>query len=90
VVILNRPRRALADGFALDKVLSINDLVRSDNIFFAATGITGGEFLEGVQFIGDRAVTHSMVLRSATGTMRRIQAIHHPDKIKDIRQAIEP
>jgi fructose-1,6-bisphosphatase II len=81
--------RGIAEGLDLDKVLVTDDLVSSENIFFAATGITGGEFLEGVQFIGDRAVTHSIVLRSATGTMRRIEAIHQPSKVKRLHQAID-
>lgn len=81
--------RGIAEGLDLDKVLVTDDLVSSENIFFAATGVTGGEFLEGVQFIGDRAVTHSIVLRSATGTMRRIEAIHQPSKVKRLHRAID-
>lgn len=81
--------RGIAEGLDLDKVLVTDDLVSSENIFFAATGVTGGEFLEGVQFIGDRAVTHSIVLRSMTGTMRRIEAIHQPSKVKDLHRAID-
>lgn len=82
-------QRGLAEGLDLEKVNGITDLVNGKNIFFAATGVTGGEFLEGVQFIGSQAITHSIVLRSQTGTLRRIEAVHLPKKIKDISQVVE-
>jgi fructose-1,6-bisphosphatase II len=81
--------RGIAEGLDIDQVLSMNDLVSGENVFFAATGITGGEFLEGVQFIGGQAVTHSMVLRSQTGTMRRIETIHPPHKVAALYSKIE-
>ena len=79
----------LSEGLDLEKVHGITDLVSGDNIFFAATGVTGGEFLEGVQFIGSRTMTHSMVLRSQTGTLRRIEAVHLPEKIRDISRVVD-
>ncbi|MFN2227157.1 MAG: class II fructose-bisphosphatase [Anaerolineae bacterium] len=68
-------------GMDLDEVLSIDDLVRSDNVFFAATGITDGELLEGVRFYGGGARTHSLVMRSKSGTVRFIEASHRWDKL---------
>ncbi|BHH85607.1 class II fructose-bisphosphatase [Desulforhopalus sp. 52FAK] len=64
-------------GEPLDKVLELDDLIRSDDAFFAATGITPGPFLEGVHF--DRAggvTTHSVVIRAISGSVRYIQGIH--------------
>jgi len=59
-----------------DKVFSIEDLARGD-VFFAATGVTNGDFLKGVRFTGDGARTHSVVMRSRTGTVRYIETEHH-------------
>jgi fructose-1,6-bisphosphatase II len=61
----------------VDRVLSLDDLVGSDDVFFAATGITSGEFLKGVQYSGERAQTHSIMMRSLSGTLRRIETNHH-------------
>ena len=73
---------ALENALDLDQVLLTNDLVNSDNTFFAATGVTSGELLAGVQFYGHRVRTHSVVMRSKTGTVRCIDAIH---RIEDLR-----
>ena len=73
---------ALENALDLDQVLLTNDLVNSDNTFFAATGVTSGELLAGVQFYGHRVRTHSVVMRSKTGTVRYIDAIH---RIEDLR-----
>jgi fructose-1,6-bisphosphatase II len=73
-------------GFDLNRVLTINDLVRSDNVFFAATGITDGELLDGVKYYGDGARTHSLVMRSKSGTVREIVARHRWDKLMQISQ----
>ncbi|HEX8918673.1 MAG TPA: class II fructose-bisphosphatase [Chloroflexota bacterium] len=61
----------------IDRVLTIDDLVNSDDVFFAATGITSGEFLGGVRYQGDRARTHSIMMRSRSGTLRRFDTHHH-------------
>lgn len=53
-------------GIDLREVLTVNDLVRSDDCFFAATGISGGDFLRGVRYSARHAVTHSLVLRGKT------------------------
>jgi fructose-1,6-bisphosphatase II len=71
-------RRAIAAGVAnFDKVFMADDLVRSEDIFFAATGITDGEVLKGVTYHKSWAETESLVTRSRSGTVRRIQARHH-------------
>ena len=75
---------ALALGYDLDRVLTTDDLVRGDNVFFAATGITDGELLQGVRYFGRGAKTHSMVMRSRSGTIRYIEATHRWDKLMQI------
>jgi len=78
----DRERKAAVDaGYDLDAVLTIDDLVHSDDVFFAATGITDGELLKGVHFGKDGAITDSLVMRSKTGTVRRVNATHHLDKL---------
>ena len=78
----DRERKAAVDaGYDLDAVLTIDDLVRSDDVFFAATGITDGELLKGVHFGKYGAVTDSLVMRSKSGTVRRIEATHNLDKL---------
>jgi fructose-1,6-bisphosphatase II len=73
--------RAIEAGTDLDEVLTIDDLVRGDNVFFAATGITDGELLEGVRYFGGGANTHTLVMRSKSGTVRFIEATHRWDKL---------
>jgi fructose-1,6-bisphosphatase II len=73
---------ALKEGHQPDKVLSIDDLCSGNNIFFAATGITSGELLKGVRYEVVYAYTQSMVLRSASGTMRIVDAYHPIDKLR--------
>lgn len=77
-------RQALDHGFDLDRILTTNDLVRGDNVFFAATGITDGELLHGVHYHASMATTDSLVLRSRSGTIRHIQATHPLEKLKQI------
>jgi fructose-1,6-bisphosphatase II len=72
---------ALALGYDLDALLSTDDLVRSDDCFFAATGITDGELLRGVHYDRSGASTESLVMRSRTGTVRRIEARHQLKKL---------
>jgi fructose-1,6-bisphosphatase II len=71
-------------GYDLKRVLSVDDLVTSDDVFFAATGISGGTFLRGVEYNGKGAVTHSMVMRGKTGTVRYIEAHHLFEKLNRI------
>jgi fructose-1,6-bisphosphatase II len=69
--------KAEAAGADFDRVLGVDDLVRSDDVFFAATGITDGELLQGVKYHSNWAETESLVTRSRSGTVRRIYARHH-------------
>jgi fructose-1,6-bisphosphatase II len=75
---------AIAAGYDLDAVLTTDDLVRGDNCFFAATGVTDGELLKGVRFHAGGAVTQSLVMRSHSGTVRMIEAHHRLDKLNQI------
>lgn len=74
-------RRGREAGFDFDKVLTMDDLVSSEDVFFAATGITDGELLQGVRYFGDKASTDSLVVRGLTGTVRQITATHRLDKL---------
>lgn len=74
--------RAQAAGLDLDQVLSTNDLVSGDNVFFVATGVTDGELVRGVHYEQGRASTHSVVMRSKSGTIRYIQSEHLLTKLK--------
>ena len=73
--------RALDSGIDIERVLTIDDLVRGNNVFFSATGITDGELLEGVRYFGGGARTHSLVMRSKSGTVRSVDATHRWDKL---------
>jgi fructose-1,6-bisphosphatase II len=76
-------RQATIDaGYDLDAVLTEDDLVRGDNCFFAATGITDGELLQGVHYDDRGASTQSLVMRSKSGTVRQVDAIHRIDKLE--------
>ncbi len=71
-------KEALAEaGIDARSVLTVNELIRSDDCFFAATGISGGSFLRGVQFGGGKAITHSIIIRGKTGTLRYIESYHN-------------
>lgn len=74
---------ALDQGYDLDAVLHTDDLVRGDNCFFAATGITDGELLRGVHYDARGASTHSLVMRSKSGTVRSITATHRLSKLRE-------
>ncbi len=74
--------RAAAAGLDLDAVLSTDDLVRSDNVFFVATGITDGELVRGVRYRGGGATTESLVMRSRSGTIRRVTSQHRLAKLR--------
>ncbi|MCE2524753.1 MAG: class II fructose-bisphosphatase [Acidimicrobiia bacterium] len=69
---------AVADGYDLDAVLGIDDLVAGDNCFFAATGVTNGDLLRGVDFHAWGISTQSLVMRSRSGTVRLINTRHRP------------
>lgn len=75
-----------AMGYDFERVLHMDDLVRSDNCFFAASGITDGELLDGVKYYGKGAQTHSLVMRSKSGTVREVKASHRWDKLMRFSQ----
>jgi fructose-1,6-bisphosphatase II len=81
-------RQAAIDaGYDLDEVLDINRLVAGDDVFFAATGVTEGDVLDGVHYTATGATTESLVMRSRSGTVRRIGARHDRAKLREITGA---
>ncbi len=76
--------RGRAMGYDFDKVLTMDDLVSSEDVFFAATGITDGELLDGVKYFPKGARTHSLVVRGVTGTVRQVIANHKFEKLEHI------
>jgi fructose-1,6-bisphosphatase II len=75
-------RQQLVDhGYELERVLTTDDLVAGDDVFVAATGVTSGALLRGVRYTRDGAVTESMVMRSRSGTIRRVEAEHAFEKL---------
>lgn len=77
-------RRGRESGYDFDKVLTMNDLVSSEDVFFAATGITDGELLKGVRYFGNHILTETLVVRGLTGTVRQIRATHTTDKLDNL------
>jgi fructose-1,6-bisphosphatase II len=76
---------AIAGGYDLDAQLTQDDLVKSDDCFFSATGVTDGDMLQGVRYQGkSSATTESLVMRSRSGTVRRIMATHNRDKLRQL------
>lgn len=70
-------QRALDAGFTdLERVFCAEDLARGDGLIFSATGVTDGEMLKGVRYMGDKATTESLTMRYRTGTIRKIMTIH--------------
>ncbi len=74
--------QAVANGVDLEQVLHTEDLARGNDLFFSATGITDGELLDGVKFGSNYATTQSLVMRSRSGTIRRIESRHRLDWIR--------
>ncbi|MFD7924189.1 class II fructose-bisphosphatase [Streptomyces sp. NPDC059740] len=75
-------QRALDAGHDLDKVLETGDLVKGDNVFFVATGVTDGDLLRGVRYRAETATTQSLVMRSKSGTIRQIESVHRLSKLR--------
>ncbi len=76
-------RQQLIDaGYDLDRVLTTDDLVGGDDVFFAATGVTTGALLRGVRYTPDGAITESIIMRSRSGTVRRVEAHHAFGKLE--------
>ncbi|GGC68920.1 class II fructose-bisphosphatase [Hoyosella rhizosphaerae] len=76
-------QRALDRGYDLDQILTTDDLVSGDNVFFVATGITDGDLLRGVRYRAGGATTQSIVMRSKSGTVRMIEAYHRLTKLRE-------
>jgi fructose-1,6-bisphosphatase II len=74
-------RAALDAGHDLDRILTTGDLVAGENIFFCATGITDGEIMEGVRYSREGPTTHSIVMRSKSGTIREVRSEHRLAKL---------
>ncbi len=74
-------RKALDAGHDLERVLTTGDLVTGENIFFCATGITDGELMEGVRYTSQGPTTHSIVMRSKSGTIREVRSEHRLEKL---------
>jgi fructose-1,6-bisphosphatase II len=78
-------RAAEQTGYDLERVLDVDDLVGGSDVFFAATGVTDGDLLDGVRYLGDgHATTESLVMRSRSGTVRKVQARHDRPKLREI------
>jgi fructose-1,6-bisphosphatase II len=75
-------QKAVDAGHDLDRVLSTDDLVNGDDVFFVATGITDGELMKGVRYRAGGCSTHSLVMRSRSGTIRSIASEHKLHKLK--------
>jgi fructose-1,6-bisphosphatase II len=73
-------------GYDLNAVLTIDDLVHSEDVFFSITGITDGELVDGVKYFGEGARTQSLVMRARTGTVREITATHHWDTLMQMSE----
>ena len=78
---------AIERGLDVTRVLAIDDLVSSDDVFFAASGITTGDLLKGVEYVAGGATSESLVMRARSGTIRRIQTEHHWRKLEQISGA---
>ena len=75
--------KARAAGHDLDKVLTLDDLVSSDNCYFSATGVTNGDMVRGVSYRKNGATTRSLVMRSKSGTVRYIESLHQLAKLQE-------
>ena len=74
-------------GLSLERILTLDDLVKGDDVMFAATGVTTGDLLKGVEYVAGGARSHSLVMRSRSGTVRRIETDHHWRKLQQIDDA---
>jgi fructose-1,6-bisphosphatase II len=78
--------RLVDAGYAIDRVLTHDDLVRGEDVFVSATGVTSGALLRGVRVTALGVETESIVMRSRSGTMRKIAAYHPAEKIRELRK----
>jgi fructose-1,6-bisphosphatase II len=78
-------RAAVEAGYDLDEVLDVDRLVAGDDVFFAATGVTDGDLLQGVRYVrGGKASTESLVMRTRSGTVRTVSARHDQAKLREV------
>ncbi len=79
-------RKAAEDaGYEIDRILKVDDLVGGNDAFFAASGVTDGDLLQGVRYLGNgKATTESLVMRSRSGTVRKVQATHDQVKLREV------
>lgn len=79
-------RKAAEDaGYEIDRILKVDDLVGGNDAFFAASGVTDGDLLQGVRYLGNgKATTESLVMRSRSGTVRKVQATHDQAKLREV------
>jgi fructose-1,6-bisphosphatase II len=75
---------AIEGGYDLDEVLDADRLVSGSDVFFAATGVTDGDLLQGVRYTGGKASTESLVMRSRSGTVRTVRARHDQAKLREV------
>lgn len=71
-------------GIDSREIHTVDTLIRSDDVFFAATGISGGDFLRGVEYTGTGAIAHSMVIRGKTGSIRYVESIQNWEKLMKV------
>ena len=76
-------QKAIDAGYDLDQVLTTEDLVSGENVFFCATGVTDGDLLKGVHYYSGGCTTQSIVMRSKSGTVRMIEAYHRLSKLNE-------
>ncbi|MBE5405563.1 Fructose-1,6-bisphosphatase class 2 [Mycobacteroides abscessus subsp. massiliense] len=76
-------QKAVDAGYDLDQILTTEDLVSGENVFFCATGVTDGDLLQGVRYFGGGCTTQSIVMRSKSGTVRMIEAYHRLTKLRE-------
>ena len=79
-------RKAAEDaGYEIDRILKVDDLVGGNDAFFAASGVTDGDLLQGVRYLGNgKATTESLIMRSRSGTVRKVQATHDQAKLREV------
>jgi fructose-1,6-bisphosphatase II len=76
-------QKAIDAGHDVSRVLTTEDLVSGENVFFCATGVTDGDLLQGVRYVGGGCTTQSIVMRSKSGTVRMIEAYHRLSKLNE-------
>jgi fructose-1,6-bisphosphatase II len=80
---------AVEGGYDLERVHDVDDLVAGNDVFFAATGVTDGDLLAGVRYLDEgQASTESLVMRSRSGTVRKVQATHNRPKLREVTGGI--